>query len=316
MREELLDKEVLAMYDVRGIQSYIFKTNKAKEIIGASVLVANIITDGLEKYKKELDTAEQSHYMTDWQNDDPTAFLKDLSIEMQVMFIGGGNAYVLFRHGAVCQKVNRFLAKHVLDETYSLNLAVAVIEKTESYNKDYNHINDEMRRIKAYMPLAQPVGAMPFMAVDSITGYPITYMENNKYYCTESKLKRQAFPKDEREKVFDDMVTGKGDNSLLAVCHIDGNSMGKRIKKIDQHEIPGMHAKLDATCCIGEKQNFCAHHFHQPRRQNNIAHLISLIIMHTPLHAHDRDIIHISEDKSALMSRNRRHWKFFNVMVI
>lgn len=232
MREELLDKEVLAMYDVRGIQSYIFKTNKAKEIIGASVLVANIITDGLEKYKKELDTAEQSHYMTDWQNDDPTAFLKDLSIEMQVMFIGGGNAYVLFRHGAVCQKVNRFLAKHVLDETYSLNLAVAVIEKTESYNKDYNHINDEMRRIKAYMPLAQPVGAMPFMAVDSITGYPITYMENNKYYCTESKLKRQAFPKDEREKVFDDMVTGKGDNSLLAVCHIDGNSMGKRIKKI------------------------------------------------------------------------------------
>ena len=34
MREELLDKEVLAMYDVRGIQSYIFKTNKAKEIIG------------------------------------------------------------------------------------------------------------------------------------------------------------------------------------------------------------------------------------------------------------------------------------------
>ena len=230
MREELLDKEVLAMYDVRGIQSYIFKTNKAKEIIGASVLVANIITDGLEKYKKELDTAEQSHYMTDWQNDDPTAFLKDLSIEMQVMFIGGGNAYVLFRHGAVCQKVNRFLAKHVLDETYSLNLAVAVIEKTESYNKDYNHINDEMRRIKAYMPLAQPVGAMPFMAVDSITGYPITYMENNKYYCTESKLKRQAFPKDEREKVFDDMVTGKGDNSLLAVCHIDGNSMGKRIK--------------------------------------------------------------------------------------
>ena len=27
MKAELLDKEVLAMYDVRGIQSYIFKSN-------------------------------------------------------------------------------------------------------------------------------------------------------------------------------------------------------------------------------------------------------------------------------------------------
>ena len=232
MRAQLLDKEVLAMYDVRGIQSYIFKTNKAKEIVGASVLVANIITDGLEEYKKTLGNVERSAYMTDWQNDDPVRFINDSSVEMQVMFIGGGNAYVLFRHGAVCQKVNRFLAKYVLEATYSLNLAVAVIEKTESYHADYNHINDEMRRIKAYMPLAQPVGAMPFMAVDSITGYPLTYMENNKYYCTESKLKRQAFPKNESEKVFDDMVTKKGDNSLLAVCHIDGNSMGKRIKRI------------------------------------------------------------------------------------
>lgn len=32
MKIELLDKEVLAMYDVRGIQAYIFKSNKAKEI--------------------------------------------------------------------------------------------------------------------------------------------------------------------------------------------------------------------------------------------------------------------------------------------
>ena len=34
---------VLAMYDVRGIQAYIFRTNKVKDIIGASTLVDNII---------------------------------------------------------------------------------------------------------------------------------------------------------------------------------------------------------------------------------------------------------------------------------
>ena len=117
-----------------------------------------------------------------------------------------------------------------MEKTYSLNLAIAVIEKTDSYENDYKAINDRMREIKASMPLNQPVGAMPFMAVDSITGYPITKSKDREYFCTEAYLKRKAFPKSEDEKLFDKMVTEKGSDSTLAVCHIDGNSMGSRIK--------------------------------------------------------------------------------------
>ena len=50
MKTDLLNREVLAMYDVRGIQNYIFKSNAAKEIIGASVLVSNVIIDGLNQF--------------------------------------------------------------------------------------------------------------------------------------------------------------------------------------------------------------------------------------------------------------------------
>lgn len=50
MKAELREQQVLAMYDVRGIQSYIFKSNAAKEIVGASVLVEKIITEGLQEY--------------------------------------------------------------------------------------------------------------------------------------------------------------------------------------------------------------------------------------------------------------------------
>lgn len=96
MKSELYGKEVLAMYDVRGIQSYIFKSNAAKEIIGASRLVEKIVTEGLQEYIKTLEPSEQSRYMKDWESDDAEAFLKDSTIEMQVMFVGGGNAYVLF----------------------------------------------------------------------------------------------------------------------------------------------------------------------------------------------------------------------------
>ena len=230
MKAELLDQQVLAMYDVRGIQSYIFKSNAAKEIVGASALVEKIITEGLREYvsiqKKNLST-----YMMDWKKDNPKAFLEDQEIEMQIMFIGGGNAYVLFRHGRECEKVNRFLAKYLLDRTYSLNLAVAVVSKTEDYKKDYDAINNKMREIKESMPLSMPVGAMPFMAVDTITGYPLTSKDTKgNYYSTEASLKRAAFPKMEDEKLFDNMITEKGDSSTLAVFHIDGNSMGNTIR--------------------------------------------------------------------------------------
>ena len=225
MKAELLDQQVLAMYDVRGI-----KSNAAKEIVGASVLVEKIITEGLREYvsiqKKNLST-----YMMDWKKDNPKAFLEDQEIEMQIMFIGGGNAYVLFRHGRECEKVNRFLAKYLLDRTYSLNLAVAVVSKTEDYKKDYDAINNKMREIKASMPLSMPVGAMSFMAVDTITGYPLTSKDTKgNYYSTEASLKRAAFPKMEDEKLFDNMITEKGDSSTLAVFHIDGNSMGNTIR--------------------------------------------------------------------------------------
>ena len=34
----------LYMYDVRGIQDYVFRTNKMKEIIGASLLVEDLVS--------------------------------------------------------------------------------------------------------------------------------------------------------------------------------------------------------------------------------------------------------------------------------
>ena len=230
MKNELLEKEVLAMYDVRGIQDYVFKTNKVKEIIGGSIIIDDIILGGLKEYAKDKDA---SLYLTNWKNDSADAFIKDGSnVLMQVMFIGGGNAYVLYRSGKLCKEVNQFLGKHVLEKTYSLNLAVAVVEKTVSYKNDYNAINIEMRRVKACMPSVAPIGAFPFMNADSITGYPISKY-NGDFLCTESYLKTRASEKDEAGvKILDELVPKKGDNSTLALVHMDGNSLGKRIMKV------------------------------------------------------------------------------------
>lgn len=239
MEQILLGKEVLAMYDIRGIQSYIFKTNAVKEIIGASKLVDDIIINGLKDYVKNCVSPEEKDlYLIEWNNGDTAdAFIKDGSkVLMQVMFVGGGNAYVLFRQGSICSSVNKYLGKYVLEKTYSLNVAIAVIEKTDSYTKDYAKINDQMRKIKARMPVSKPVGAFSFTATDSITGLPIVGRDlksvEKKYYCRESLLKRDAVDEKNVEKIFDNMVTQKGDNSTLALIHLDGNSLGKRIMNL------------------------------------------------------------------------------------
>lgn len=242
MKTELRDKEVLAMYDIRGIQDYIFRTNQIKEIIGASNLVENIITDGMKAVAGEMGW-DPGKYLTDWKReglDAVPAYFKDKTIQMQVLFIGGGNAYALFRRGADCEAMNRRLGKYLLEHTYSLNLAAAVVQKTDNYVEDYRKIKEEMGRIKAVMPLTKPAGALPFMAADPVTGYPLSqteYLDGAKeYYCTESFHKRECFKRttgreerDAAEKILDNMVTKKGDNSFLAAVHIDGNNMGQRI---------------------------------------------------------------------------------------
>lgn len=238
-----MEKEYLAMYDVRGIQNYIFRSNDLQEIIGASNLVENIIIDGLESIITGQSDWNREEFLTDWKNDNGTEFIDDNSVKMQVLFIGGGNGYVLFRTKNICSKVNRLLAKYILEHTYSLTLAVAICEKSESYEEDYKTIQKKMRKIKAKMPETKPVGIMPFIAADKVTGYPVSVHNNRKfsiyadgsieYLCTESWLKREHFPHDENsEKILDNLVIGKGDNSKLALIHIDGNNMGQRLMNI------------------------------------------------------------------------------------
>lgn len=237
MQEELKKCEVLAMYDVRGIQNYIFRTNRIKEIMGASSIVENIILEGFQHIIEEL-KLDKTQYIINWEDKSDAEYLSNPQIQMQVLFIGGGNAYVLYRKGEVCELFNKKLAKYVLEHTYSLQLAVAVIAKTDNYSEDYKKINARMREIKATMPNTRPMGAFPFMAVDSVIGFPLVAKNPNKdeggYVCTESLLKRKKYKKDENasENILDNMVTKKGENSFLAIVHIDGNNMGKRIKKI------------------------------------------------------------------------------------
>lgn len=231
---------VLAMYDVRGIQAYIFRTNKVKDIIGASTLVDNIIQKAFrEAVGKVFGASKEQVVIEKWEEEkgEEIRFLSDETIRAQLLLIGGGNAYILYRSREECREVNRAMAKYILDKTYSLQLAVSVTEMTGDYYKDYREVSRRMGDVKASMPLSMPVGALPIVKVDEVTGYPLTTYDRagKEYISTESARKRENLPKeDEKSKKFDNLIMEKGEDSLLAIVHIDGNSMGDMIRRTMQ----------------------------------------------------------------------------------
>lgn len=242
-----MGKEVLAMYDVRGIQNYIFRTNKVREIIGASELIENIFNKGFQ-YAIEKEEKKDA-FRLNWEAEDKNAeltFIEDESILMQVLFIGGGNAYAVFRDESVCQRINRRMSRYILDKTYSLQLAIATVStELKDYLKDYERLQREMAKVKAQMLPAHPYPAIPIVAVDEMTGFPISKKgysldknadDKTELVSRENYEKRKASKKIGEdsgvEKIFDNMVTEKGKDSILAIVHIDGNNLGGRIKAI------------------------------------------------------------------------------------
>ncbi len=226
-------KRVLAMYDVRGIQKYIFRTSKLKDAVGASAIVEDIIEEAL---KAAVDKVKQEESITSdlqWVADGKVCEYQDNKYDVQVLYIGGGNAFVEFSTGRLCKRINQLMAKYVLDNTYSLQLAVAYVEKKTSYKEDYQKLTNEMSRVKVDMKVSKPLGALPVMDIEIKTGYPLIDSENSmESYLKKNKDETVRESVCKAEKIIDNYGTKKGIDSNIAVVHIDGNNMGVRIREL------------------------------------------------------------------------------------
>ncbi len=234
------EKPVIAIYDVRGIQDYIFRTNSLKEIIGASLIVKNLV-------KSEFETAvlnqnfNKTEIILDWENAEnlELKFYNDNQIKVEVLYYGGGNLVVLFRNEKICRDVSTAMSKDVIKKAYGLSLAYAYIEVTGDYQNDWKNLKDKLATVKATTPLTKPAGVLPIVQYDRITGFPLSKIvkeqERTKKVTFEAYQKLKKYENDQNEekymKQFDKMRTAK-DEGLIAIVHIDGNSMGMNIGEI------------------------------------------------------------------------------------
>lgn len=245
LRQQFTDagkKYYLVMYDVRGIQNYIYRTAKIKDAIGGSALVADIICDALKDAIRQVSTEYPNlTYEFEWFDDNGHVDFVDDYKDVKVLFIGGGNATVLISSKELAKAINSHMSKYVIEKTYALQLAVAMVEKTDSYSDDYRNLNNEMIRVKENMIVSKPLGALPIMRTEVKTGYPTAF--DSLYYPEdpdagkETRLKKEAAKNKRKnylqeEKILDSFVTEKGENSTLGFVHIDGNNMGMRIRNL------------------------------------------------------------------------------------
>ena len=99
-----MDNEaVIAIYDVRGIQDYIFRTNKVKEIVGASLIVDDLI---IKQFKNALKNIPSEEKIINWETTQELQFEKNNNIKVEILYYGGGNLVVLFRNKELARTIS------------------------------------------------------------------------------------------------------------------------------------------------------------------------------------------------------------------
>lgn len=261
---------ILAMYDVRGKQDYIFRGKKMKEIVGGSWIIRDIFKDELfpavQEYIQSRNPSEKGIYYYKEENGDTTfspegfgQHLKDGYLG-EVIYDGGGNFFILYDSIETFRGINRIFTKRVLERTYSLTVLCSCIEgvdfdnyttlcpENEEISKeelgDREKLYAENRRREARYNPQMPAQVLPFTWVDYGNSLPLYCYDQS----IQTRLSRESAGKYEKykeqvslrsnsgeiydEKILDRIVTEKGSDSWLAVVYIDGNNMGAKFQNV------------------------------------------------------------------------------------
>lgn len=259
-------KYILAMYDIRGKQDFIYRCGRIKEIVGGSYIIRDCFDDCLFPAAEEASGEEQKKsgkmckrkglfsYRREHPEEEPDDFTPEHFADRleegyigEVIYDGGGNFFVLYRDVEIYREVNRRFYLLLLKKTYSLRVLTTYVDKVDfdNYPEDQRRLYAEHRRREQRETLLSPVNTLPIVQTDYRTSLPLAELwvtgKNQEKVSLESAGKYEKYARIEEEgkedlqiqgsKFLDDLVTKKGEESLLAVIYIDGNNMGAQVEK-------------------------------------------------------------------------------------
>ena len=245
------------MYDIRGKQDFIYKSSKIKEIVGGSYIIRDCFDDCL--FPAAKDCSEKGIFS--YRRKDLREDLDDFTVDNfekrlqegyigEVVYDGGGNFFVLYKNHDIYKEVNRRFYHKLLEHTYSLRVLTTYISEVnfEDYPGDQKRLYEVHRRREQRESMISPVNTLPIVQTDYRTSLPLAELQyigdgkdgRNEKVSLESKKKYEKYAqikksgKEDRQiqgtRLLDELITKKGEESLLAVIYIDGNNMGAQVE--------------------------------------------------------------------------------------
>lgn len=251
-------KPYLAQYTIRSKQNYIFRTNRLREVTGASLLIAEAfqrLLDCAESIGLKVQRAEQEH---PFRLEETLKAFQNGTLHVAELFEGGGNDTLLMDSEETFRRLNQAYTYDLMVNTPGMiPLCVGVpMSEEKDYKKDYSILSSAATLQKSIMTSGQPHDGLPFAMQDVTTklpfqpGYPGIGSRQDRY-TGESLAKQKQYVSskwmDETAGDLDELL-GK-DDSILAVVHADGNNMGKKLGAL-------LGDKTDYDTCVQILRDF------------------------------------------------------------
>ena len=252
-------KMVLAQYTIRSKQEYIFRTNRMVEIAGASENISqgwNILFNQADEIGKKLRRVSEN---IPFCMEEVKRLFDERKLNGIELFCGGGNDTVLYDSIETYLEVNKAFSRFLLENYPGMIPMAVACEYSGDYDKDYANLMKQSDIEKNKMISGQSDFILPFSMMDRTTFQPYSDIINiagsSVRVTDEAKAKRKTGLKireqDETVKLLDDLITKKGEESLLAVVHADGNNMGSKISEM-------LTDKKDYDSCVNVMREFTA----------------------------------------------------------
>ncbi len=266
----------LLMTDTVGIQGYVFGSNRLRENVGGSYLVAQATGDWAFEALRAA-TGGRCNIAKD-RTLDPNWTIEHQDDGGELIYSGGGNVLALFQTASARENFLRILSKRLTEEAPELELVAASIPFDWARDQLRDKLDEltlklatKKRERPRYLPLAglgvsracqatglPAIGAVPIPTSDGETEERIASAEilaklaatkpgSDNRSAAERRLyalvgdslpPRFRFPRD-----IEDLGGTHGENSYMAVVHADGDGMSERLRQAVRQ--PGLDGPRD-----------------------------------------------------------------------
>ena len=230
-----MDSKVLVILEVSQKQAYIFSSNKLKE---------NVIGSGEIEYVTSTEFFEKAA---------PGKYTK----EQNMVYSGGGHTILQFDTKDKADAFIAIVTRKVMEDYPGMELfAKQYSTKGEPTAEDMKKLVDLLEEKKSFRKASFRHGSFGVEEISTNTREPKRAVsKERKMPETSEKRDRELFlpvildqrdPKYpisqseyQRAYSFEDLSAAEGDKNFIAIVHIDGNAMGKRVEQFRKSKLMG-----------------------------------------------------------------------------